>query len=110
MNKKAKWSRVFLITALLAGPMCFQPAPSIAHATAKATPTHNCDEKRNAGSSRNCQHQPKARERAVDFLQSEEGRRLIEEGRLIDSNPNADACLTYEGEYIRQSKACPERV
>jgi hypothetical protein len=100
-----------LITALLTGLMlCLQPAPGIAHAIAKATPTHNFYDKRNAGSSRSCRHQPKARERTVDFLQSEEGRRLLKEGRLIDSNPNADACLSNEGEYIRQSKACPERV
>jgi len=126
LNKKAQWRCVFLVAVLVAGLMLsLQATPSIAHTTAKAAPTHNCqepsayqpirerglkNEKRNAGSSRSCRHQPKAQERAADFWQSEEGRRLIEEGRQLDSNPNADACLTYEGEYIRQSKACPERV
>jgi hypothetical protein len=99
------------ITALVAGLMLsLQPIPSVAHATGKPTSTHNYNKQHNAGSSRGCRHHRKAPERADDFWQTEEGRRLIEEGRLLESNPNADACLSYEGEYIRQSKACPKRV
>jgi len=95
------------LNALLAVLMlCLLANPNIA--TAQATPAHNCYDTRK-GSSRSCRHQAQARARAVDFWQSEEGRRLLGEGRLIESNPNADACLTYEGEYVRQSKACPER-
>lgn len=130
LKEEVKWSCIFLITALVVGLMLrFQPTPSIAHTIAKATVTLNCEgpsayqriekpleeravksEKSNADSSRNCRSQLKVQEPAANFWQSDEGRGLTEEGRLLDSNPNADACLTYEGEYIRQSKACPERV
>jgi hypothetical protein len=94
--------------AIVAGlVLSLQPAPSIAHATAKTTSAPKCSEKCNGGRSRGYRHHSKDQERAADSPQREERRRLIEEGRRLDSNPNADACLSYDGDYIVESKACP---
>jgi hypothetical protein len=119
LDRKARWSFVPLIAALVAGLiLCEQPTPSVAHTMVKAIPTNTCQDRssyqpiekptrqcglknkeRNTGNPRNCPHQPTGQQPAY-----------YDTGRLEKlrwpSNPNADACLD---DSVIESKACPRR-
>lgn len=117
LDRKAKWSYLPVIAALLAGLMtCGLPTPSEAHPAARTNHTGNCEaplvyqpiekpigerglknRERNSHVQRMCRHEPAVQEPAYY------DRWHLEDLRW-PSNSNADACLD---DTIIESKACP---